>query len=325
MFDLLPNLLSSIITILFPIFASYKALRTSDPAQLTPWLMYWVVLSCFSLIESWTWFILAWLPFYAYLRLLLLSYLVLPQTQGARLLYQTHIHPFLSTHEHDIDDFITSAHDRAKAAGLSYIKRFVDFVRESCLGMPPKSRPATPTRKEPGASYAQNLLSRFNLPSAREGLAAPAGDFYGLLSTALAQVASGSASREMQAEEISASGTLIPKGMTSAAEKMSFLETQRERLRVLLSALDKEASNLSVEQQVEKDVDRRLGVERAGEGMARSKSEADFEAIDREEAKKEEGGAGDGGSWMPWAWGAKQGEGKKQRDGGRATGVDAGA
>lgn len=50
----------SIITVLFPIFASYKALRTSDPAQLTPWLMYWVVLSCFSLVESWTWFILAW-------------------------------------------------------------------------------------------------------------------------------------------------------------------------------------------------------------------------------------------------------------------------
>lgn len=54
------EIIRSIITILFPIFASYKALRTSDPAQLTPWLMYWVVLSCFSLIESWTWFILAW-------------------------------------------------------------------------------------------------------------------------------------------------------------------------------------------------------------------------------------------------------------------------
>lgn len=50
----------SVLTILFPIFASYKALRTPDPAQLTPWLMYWVVLSCFSLVESWSWFILSW-------------------------------------------------------------------------------------------------------------------------------------------------------------------------------------------------------------------------------------------------------------------------
>lgn len=51
---------SAIFTVLFPIFASYKALRTSDPAQLTPWLMYWVVLSSALLIESWTVFILGW-------------------------------------------------------------------------------------------------------------------------------------------------------------------------------------------------------------------------------------------------------------------------
>lgn len=192
--------------------------------------------------------------------------------------------------------------------------------------MPPKTRSATPTRKDTGASYAQNLLSRFNLPAAREGLVAPAGDFYGLLSTALGQVTSGSASREMQAEEISASGTLIPKGMTSAAEKMTFVETQRERLRVLLSALDKEASNISVEEQIEKDVDRRLGVEKVGEGMARSKSEVSFEAIEREEAKKEEGGTGTGGgSWMPWAWGAKQAGLKKPGDGGVSEGVHAGS
>lgn len=51
---------SSIASILFPIFASYKALKTSDPAQLTPWLMYWVVLSMALLVESWLDWILFW-------------------------------------------------------------------------------------------------------------------------------------------------------------------------------------------------------------------------------------------------------------------------
>jgi hypothetical protein len=51
---------SSVITILFPVFASYKALRSSDPSQLAPWLMYWVVLSGILLVESWTIFILGW-------------------------------------------------------------------------------------------------------------------------------------------------------------------------------------------------------------------------------------------------------------------------
>lgn len=51
---------SSVASFLFPIFASYKALKTSDPAQLTPWLMYWVVFGCGLLVESWTSFILNW-------------------------------------------------------------------------------------------------------------------------------------------------------------------------------------------------------------------------------------------------------------------------
>jgi len=51
---------SSIASFLFPLFASYKALQTSDPAQLTPWLMYWVVLACFLVVESWTEWFLVW-------------------------------------------------------------------------------------------------------------------------------------------------------------------------------------------------------------------------------------------------------------------------
>lgn len=51
---------SSVLTIFFPVFASYKALRSSDPSQLAPWLMYWVVLSVILLAESWTVFIIGW-------------------------------------------------------------------------------------------------------------------------------------------------------------------------------------------------------------------------------------------------------------------------
>lgn len=319
--DIVPNLLSSIITILFPIFASYKALRTSDPAQLTPWLMYWVVFSCFSLVESWTWFILAWLPFYSSIRLILLCYLVLPQTQGAKLIYQSHIHPFLAQHEHDIDNLIISVHDRARSAGLAYLKRAIEFVKENLLGIQPKARPDTPPSQ--GGNYAQSLLSRFNLPSARDGLAAPAGDFYGLLSAALgtANARSGTNSRELQAEDLSRSGTLIPQGMTSASEKMTFLSTQRERLRVLLSALDKEASDLGPEAAIEKDVDKRMLGDQLGEGLRKSRSEAEFEEIGKEDLKGE-GSKPQASAWIPWAWGAKGENGNAAK--GKTSGVDAG-
>ncbi|KAL8730055.1 MAG: hypothetical protein Q9181_004800 [Wetmoreana brouardii] len=315
MFDIVPNLLSSIITILFPIFASYKALRTSDPAQLTPWLMYWVVISCFSLIEYWTFFIVSWLPFYAYLRLFLLSYLVLPQTQGARLIYQSYIHPFLAHHESDIDIFITNAHDRARAAGLQYLKRAIDFVKQNVLGM--QAHHAPPPSK--GETYAQNLLSRFNLPSARQGLAAPASDFYGLLSAAIGQVGAGGASRDDQVEAMSRSGTLIPKDITNNAEKMSFLATQRERLRVLLTALDKEASDLSNEEMIEQDIERRLGGASHEDDLKKSRSEADFDTIDdKEDLGSEKIGMTTVGGWMPWNWG----QSAKGETVARSTGID---
>jgi hypothetical protein len=53
-----PN--SPLFTFAFPVFASYKALNTSDPTLLKPWLMYWVVLACVLLVESWFSWILFW-------------------------------------------------------------------------------------------------------------------------------------------------------------------------------------------------------------------------------------------------------------------------
>ena len=259
------------------------------------------------------------LPLYAYLRLLILSYLVLPQTQGAKLLYQRHIHPFLAHHEHDIDKFIISAHDQAKAAGLNYLKRAIEFVKEHLLGIQPKARQEE--IPQPGANYAQSLLSRFNLPSARQGLAAPAGDFYGLLSAALGSISAGSgASREAQAEDLSRSGMLIPQGITKTSEKMTFLATQREKLRVLLSALDKEASDLGTEAAIEKDVERRMAGQPLGDGLRKSKSEAEFEEIGEEELKGEKDGKAAAGGWMPWNWSPKADKGDKAT----ASGVDTG-
>lgn len=271
--------------------------------------MYWVVISCFSLVEYWTFFIVSWVPFYAYLRLFLLSYLVLPQTQGARLIYQSYIHPFLAHHESEIDVFITNAHDRAKAAGLQYLKRAIDFIKQNVLGM--QAQHAPPPSK--GETYAQNLLSRFNLPSARQGLAAPAGDFYGLLSAAIGQVGAGGSSRDTQVEDISRSGTLIPKDITDNAEKMTFLAAQRERLRMLLTVLDKEASDLSNEEMIQEDVNRRLGEGLQDESLKKSRSEADFDTIDdKEDLGSEKVGKIAAGGWMPWNWGAT----------GKSTGVD---
>lgn len=176
--------------------------------------MYWVVLSVVVLVESWTDWILAWVPFYYYFRLIFLLYLVLPQTQGARVLYQTYLHPFLTEHEANIDEFIGSAHARMRSAGLHYLKQAIAQLKQA-LGLPtdppsPPSPPPSSYASSAAASYTQSLLARFTLPNARwpgdvanagagvgqgasngTGAGAAGGaDFYGMLASAVGALGS---------------------------------------------------------------------------------------------------------------------------------------
>ena len=204
------------------------------------------------------------------------------------------MHPFLLHHETEIDQFIGDAHEKLRKAGLEYAKLAVEWVKVHLLGQAP--RPPTPPASRQG-SYAQQLFAQFNLPSARQGLAAPAGDFVGLLASALQYTTSQGQSREDQAQELSRSGTLIPQNIQTNAERMSYVSAQRERLNVLLSAFDREAYNLSTAppDAPPRDV--------PGADLSKSRSETDFFKVEKEHA---DGGQGQGpqgqGGWMPWNW-----------------------
>ncbi|KAK6845826.1 hypothetical protein PG989_014362 [Apiospora arundinis] len=276
MFDLIPKFLSSIASFLFPLFASYKALKTSDPTQLTPWLMYWSVLSCALLAESWLEFILWWIPFYSYLRLFFLLYLVLPQTQGARYLYETYLHPYLEENETQIEEFIASAHDRLRTAGMAYLRQAIELVKTKMLGMPPSEPSAEEVRaKAAPQGYTQALLARFSVPATRwtSQSAGNAGtEFYNLLAGAVSAAtgasalasaggsSSGGATRSLTgagaADPMSASGTLIPDNIRGSQEKISFIASQRERLAFVLNALDREAKALQRGEQERQNDDR---------------------------------------------------------------------
>lgn len=334
MFDIGARLLSSIASFLFPIYASYKALKTSDPAQLSPWLMYWVVLSVSLFFEAWTDWILTWVPFYGYARLLFHLYLILPQTQGAAHLYQTYIHPWISDNETQIDEFIISAHERLRAAGMAYLKRAIEYLRVNVLGQAPDpnfGRESVPDRQPATPqSYATALFNRFALPAARWPNANT--DFYSLLAGAVS-AATGSdrpsavpttSTSNLPFPNLSASGSLIPQHLRTAHpdEKLGFLMAQRERLTILLSALDRETASLQIPGAFGDSLVRTPGSEgsastgRPSSGLSKSRSENDFEKIDAESGAEEDSGARRRGAnrqssnsgWMPW--------------GGKSTGYD---
>lgn len=301
---------SSITTILFPVFASYKALRTSDVTQLTPWLIYWVILSLILLVESWTVFIIGWIPFYSWIRLAALSYLVLPQTQGAKLLYTSYVEPFITNHERQIEVFIGDLHEKGSKTGLGYLKQLLDLVRQHILGLPPTKEEPPPASTPAG--YAQSLLSRFAMPSAH---APSTSDFYNLLSGAVIAAttssntvrtpsgtpAFGAATSNNSGGRGTSNNQLFPSHINTNADKQTFLTSQREKLAVLMKALDREQRDLDLaygnapglERDLERDVERRMtGSSDSGQDgdnvkMRKNQSDNSFQNIDREEVVHE--------------------------------------
>lgn len=208
------------------------------------------------------------------MRFLFLLYLVLPQTQGARIIYTTYIHPYLEDNESQIEDLIATTHDKMKAAGMAYLKQAIELLRTQVFGMAPSPQAAQaesnniPASERP-RSYTQALLDRFQLPAARwlpAGTNAAVGaDFYNFLANAVTAATGASAAPGTGADkdsrsdntsgaasgvgafpagDMTASGTLVPPSIRDNADKMTFLAAQRERLNMVLSSLDREAAQL---------------------------------------------------------------------------------
>ncbi|KAI0145509.1 TB2/DP1, HVA22 family-domain-containing protein [Xylariaceae sp. FL1272] len=326
MFNIIAHFFASIASFLFPLFASYKALKTSDPAQLTPWLMYWSVLSCALLAESWVDFILVWIPFYSWIRLVFLLWLVLPNTQGSRVLYEEYLHPYLQENETAIEDFIASAHDRFKAFGLKSLHAAIELVRTKVFGFPPAEREEE-TRAAAAApqGYTQALLARFSVPAARwaaNNAGAAGHDFYNLLSGAVSAAAGVGASAK---SNVNTANTLIPENIGGAEVKMTFIASQREKLAFMMGALDREAAQLQRNEEMRRsakpgsmsldggqELSRPPSGYSTGSVLSKSRSEVDFEKIDAPSGGEDEEGLrrrayeeDDGGNTTPAkGWGS---------------------
>lgn len=288
--------------------------------------MYWTTLSLFLLVENQLYFILYWIPFYSWIRFGLHLYLVLPGKQGSVFIYKEYIHPFLEEHERQIDRMISDGHASAKAAGMDVVKRAIEYIRVQILGQTPK-QPTPPTSRN--VSYSTALLSRFNMPSARGGLAsAGTSDLFSLLGNALQQTTNPqSTTREAQADDLTQSGTLIPPNL-SGADRSDFVNTQRERLRTLLQAFDNEAYNadtgaMSSSQprattpRAQQPSSRKSYLAPQEEYMHKSRSESEFEDLGYEtmpdpeqyrvqassSPRTEKPPSKDSPGWSNWIWG----------------------
>ncbi|GAA5881549.1 hypothetical protein JCM3774_002020 [Rhodotorula dairenensis] len=143
MFYYLCKVVSTAASLLYPTYASYKALRPAASVGRTPadqaahlerWLMFWCVMGCVALWEQWAEWGISWFPFYHEVKTLVVLWLVLPQIQGATYIYINHLSPFLTSHEGEIDAAMSNARASATKMGIDYLNRALRQARAFLLG-----------------------------------------------------------------------------------------------------------------------------------------------------------------------------------------------
>jgi len=109
--------LCQLVGFVYPAFKSFQAIENKIRGDDTQWLIYWVVYVFFTIIEFAVDFLLYWIPFYYAFKLAFLLWAMLPQTKGAKYLYDMFLKNLLKKNESRID----AALDDAKRSVTSVV------------------------------------------------------------------------------------------------------------------------------------------------------------------------------------------------------------
>mmetsp|Transcript_21853 Transcript_21853/g.36093 ORF Transcript_21853/g.36093 Transcript_21853/m.36093 type:complete len:197 (+) Transcript_21853:338-928(+) len=107
--------LCSIVGFLYPAYKSFEAIESKNRGDDTQWLIYWVVYAFFSVLEVFIDFLVYWIPFYYAFKLAFLLWAMLPQTKGAKFLYDSFLKDFLKSNESKIDVALENAKKSASS------------------------------------------------------------------------------------------------------------------------------------------------------------------------------------------------------------------
>uniref|UniRef100_A0A2R8P970 Receptor expression-enhancing protein n=1 Tax=Callithrix jacchus TaxID=9483 RepID=A0A2R8P970_CALJA len=127
---------------LYPAYASYKAVKTKNIREYVRWMMYWIVFALFMAAEIVTDIFISWFPFYYEIKMAFVLWLLSPYTKGASLLYRKFVHPSLSRHEKEIDAYLVQAKERSYETMLSFGKRGLNMAASAAVQAATKSQGA---------------------------------------------------------------------------------------------------------------------------------------------------------------------------------------
>ncbi|GAA0151301.1 membrane traffic protein [Lithospermum erythrorhizon] len=96
----LDTLIGPGMSLLYPLYASMRAIESPSTVDDQQWLTYWVIYSFITLFELSFWKVLQWLPFWSYMKLLFCMWLTLPTFNGAAYIYENFVRKYVKVGNH---------------------------------------------------------------------------------------------------------------------------------------------------------------------------------------------------------------------------------
>lgn len=123
--------ITNVVGIFYPSIWSIRAIESKGSADDKQWLTYWVVFACFTFVDLFSGFVLQFIPFYFFFKLIFLVWCFMPNTRGATLIYDKIIIKLFQKYEHHIirlDETIQDKIGNVVRDGQEYVNQNKDKI-----------------------------------------------------------------------------------------------------------------------------------------------------------------------------------------------------
>ena len=107
------TILITFITVLYPTVHSIRAIESSGKSDDKVWLTYWMVFGLINVAETFFGFVFACIPYWDWLRAVVFIWLLLPQFNGSKVIYDTVIRKLLDENKDLIQGWISKVSSAA--------------------------------------------------------------------------------------------------------------------------------------------------------------------------------------------------------------------
>jgi receptor expression-enhancing protein 5/6 len=105
--DYCTNLVIVFIKFAYPMYASYKALRSEGDGDDRFWMIYWTIIGLESFIEAYVAPFLGWFPFFMIARLLFYIWLQMPIFRGSVIIFKKFVQPYFEETGDVVSEFVS--------------------------------------------------------------------------------------------------------------------------------------------------------------------------------------------------------------------------